>query len=292
MKRLLSTIMGVSLVFIITGCKKSRIDYGVVTFLIGDVKVEEKGNAPRALKMKDIIKKGALVRTGKDSSAAVQLGDGIVVRVLSESELTFETILEQGTTGLRLGKGTALSKIDKLGKKGSYTIKTGTVVASVRGTTFLTAHEPGKSRIAVKKGTVNIESSENKINKDIEAGKAAVVTASMKEIEISRADALTLKLVDNVELKEKPEDMPREDLEKRRDEIIEKEKKLLKEIEVVKPLPIPEIRKKYGRVDVVTLYSGRVIRGAIISRGPVTKMITPDGPVSFPSSKIRNSRTE
>jgi hypothetical protein len=292
MKRFLPGIIIVSLVVLITGCKKSPVDYGVVTFLMGDVKVEEKGSTPGELKMGDLVRNGVVIRTGKDSSAAIQLGDSIVVRILSDSQLTFKTILENGTTGLKLERGTALSKIDKLGKKGAYSIKTPTVTASVRGTSFLTAYEPGSSRVSVKNGTVNIESSQLKINQDIGAGKSAVVTTVVVERKIPKIDALLLRMVENVGTVEKPEEKPLEDLEKKRDGIIEKEKELLKEIEKLRPMTLSQIRRKYGRIDVVSLYTGRVVKGAIISRGNMVKMITPGGVVSFSSKKIRNTRVE
>jgi len=54
-------------------------------------------------------------------------------------------------------------------------------------------------------------------------------------------------------------------------------------------MSMEEIRSRYGRIDVVTLYSGRVIRGAIVSRGASVGIITPSGMVSIRANEIRQT---
>ena len=52
---------------------------------------------------------------------------------------------------------------------------------------------------------------------------------------------------------------------------------------------IDEIREAFNRVDEITLYNGRVIQGAILSRGAEYKILTPDGTISVPEEEIKSS---
>ena len=279
------------LILTIIGCTKSEADYGVVTFLVGDVTVKsEKGSA--ALKLQDIVTQGTTIKAGKNSTAAIQFGDGIVICILSECEVSLNSILEKGKTDLSLSSGTLLSKVKKLKKKESYIIKTPTMVASIRGTTFMVAHYPNETKVAVKDGLVHVEASALKTDQDVGKGKTVTVAKVMVEKEISKADALTLQMVENIPLIENPRDTSKEDMEKIHNEIKEKEKDINKQIENSGPMTLSKIRQKYGRIDVVKLFSGRVIKGAIVSRASRIRMITHGGSVSFPSDKIRNTGTE
>jgi hypothetical protein len=51
-----------------------------------------------------------------------------------------------------------------------------------------------------------------------------------------------------------------------------------------------KIKARYGRIDEVTLYNGRVIRGAIVSRDSIVKILTPAGVVMVKAKDIRTTR--
>jgi len=54
-----------------------------------------------------------------------------------------------------------------------------------------------------------------------------------------------------------------------------------------KTLSLDEIRAQYKWVDQITLYNGRVFRGAIISRGETYRVLTTEGIVMIPRSQIK-----
>jgi len=69
--------------------------------------------------------------------------------------------------------------------------------------------------------------------------------------------------------------------------IIKRNVEILKESAgICEHVTLPCLKEKYGRIDVVTLFTGRVIKGVIISRGNSFSIITPDGVISVDASKI------
>jgi hypothetical protein len=55
----------------------------------------------------------------------------------------------------------------------------------------------------------------------------------------------------------------------------------------VKTLSLDEIRAQYKWVDEITLYSGKVFRGAVMSRGETYRVLTTEGIVMIPRSQIK-----
>jgi hypothetical protein len=49
------------------------------------------------------------------------------------------------------------------------------------------------------------------------------------------------------------------------------------------------MKTKYGRIDVITLYSGRTIQGVIISRGESYRVLTTNGPISVNAKDVRRT---
>ena len=63
---------------------------------------------------------------------------------------------------------------------------------------------------------------------------------------------------------------------------------IIKELIKRKPKSIKEIKKAFKRIDSITLFNGRVIEGAIISRGKVFKVLTTDGVIKVREDQIKN----
>jgi len=55
----------------------------------------------------------------------------------------------------------------------------------------------------------------------------------------------------------------------------------------VKALSLEEIRAQYKWVDEITLYNGKVVRGAIVSRGEAYRVLTTEGIVMIPRSQVK-----
>jgi hypothetical protein len=55
----------------------------------------------------------------------------------------------------------------------------------------------------------------------------------------------------------------------------------------VKNLSLEEIRSQYKWVDRITLYNGKVVRGAIMSRGETYRVLTTEGIMMIPRNRIK-----
>jgi len=55
----------------------------------------------------------------------------------------------------------------------------------------------------------------------------------------------------------------------------------------VKTLSLDEIRARYKWVDEITLYNGKIFRGAVMSRGETYRVLTTEGIVMIPRSQIK-----
>ena len=127
----------------------------------------------------------------------------------------------------------------------------------------------------------------------METSRTIVVDDTVKEREISPVEKLELKRFDTVPVIDKIEnrgDTQDPNVKK----ALEMEKEIDQEINKLvlnRAMSLQEIRARFGRIDVVTLYSGRVIRGAIVSRKASVEIITPSGLISVRANKIRNTRS-
>jgi hypothetical protein len=54
-------------------------------------------------------------------------------------------------------------------------------------------------------------------------------------------------------------------------------------------LTLQELKDKYGRIDEVTLYNGKKIRGVILGRGEIFRIITERGMTAVSAREIRGT---
>ena len=149
-----------------------------VSFLVGNVKI----NGAEA-SIGDKIIEGDVISTEALSSCDVKLGSSIIrikeKSVMKFTKLDFTEVSEN--TVLGLDKGKLLCKPKKLMKDESFTVKTPTAVAAVRGTQFTVEADAEKTtRINVYDGKVKVmrrvPSLEKDLNKVIES--ASVIDES------------------------------------------------------------------------------------------------------------------
>ena len=264
-----------------------------VSFFTGAVTIETAGEEASPVKVMDEVKDGDVIETGDKSYVIIQTGGGLIIRFDSDTRVVFESISSLEKRELSLNRGKVVSRVSKLKKGSEYNIKTPTAVASVRGTEFLTEYEKGKTTVAVGKGKVSVVKSETSEESLVETGNTAVVEessdAAVEMREISKVEELEISKISEIPLV-KPGDT--EEAEKQLNEIENRTEEIDKEIEELMEKDswtIGKIKAKYGRIDVVTLYNGRVIRGAIISRGSSVKILTPGGVVTVQSKDIRKT---
>lgn len=278
-----------------SSCSKKE-EKAFVSFFAGTVSIEREGGASAPVKVQDQVKNGDIIETGDRSYVIIQTSDDIVIRFDANSRVAFTSISDAKFRELNLDRGKVVSSVSKLKKDCEYRVKTPTAVASVRGTEFLTEYDKGKTVVAVGKGKVSVVKTATSEEKFVDTGNTAVVEESteaavemrgiskVEELEISKIQGIPV--IDNIDradaaaIEEKFSDTEdkTEEINKEIEELLEKDSWTLE-----------KIKAKYGRIDVVTLYNGRVIRGAIIGRGAYVKILTSGGVVTVQGKDIRTT---
>ena len=209
-------------------CKPKTSDQALVTFVVGDVKLERQGETVRSLKHKEILKKDDIITTGLNSFFAFQIAEEAVISIPAESRLKLSEILEQNKNRFSLEKGIVYATVKKLKKETSYEVYTKTTTAAVRGTEFSVRYENDKSTIAVKEGSVKVQkvNEDRKVleEKDIEAGSAAVISKDATVVRpIIKEEELEFNKIEKVVIIKNIHDKSETDLLKNEKKVIENE---------------------------------------------------------------------
>ena len=294
------------------GCKGQEQKKGIVTFTVGSVKVERPGLQPADLKVMDRVAEKDLIVTGAASFAVVQFSDNCVVQV--QENTAFKILsADKNDRDLYVREGQVLTKLMRTGDN-TATVRTPTAIAAVRGTQFSVNYRQGGTQVAVSEGKVAVRAASTDEN-----GKA--VSESREETMTAAGNTAEIIAAPGAEGKEaKPVVSVRV--------ITELEKQTLKKIEAVPVIPdagkksgqelesevkkaigyypnemqdritkllakdsrtIEDIRDAFGRVDEVTLYNGRVIQGAIVTRGEQFRILAPEGMIMVPEEDIKGT---
>ena len=300
-----------------TGCGKmdspnNNINACII-FSSGDVKLFRTGTETGALPGNS-IQEGDKISTGDRSLIVIQISDRHIVRVSSNSALEFRSIAKGSDVKLYLEKGEVISKVSRLEKNENYMVKTPTVIAGVRGTEFSVSVSAKEERVAVLKGNVavNFITEEKKLKRDeaIAAGGNTVIIKKVSDdtlietITIIKREEENIKKISDIELLPDLNNIKKEDLDKKQELIKKVEVDLAKELPVQdelesaraakirklineKPKSLEQIKEVFERIDEISMYSGKVISGAIISRGEVYCVLTTDGVISISESEVR-----
>ena len=264
-------------------CAKSPAEgKAYVSFTMGNVAVT-RGTDSRQAKIKDVLADGDRIVTGDRSFAVIQLPGGALCRIEKNTSVELSSILG-GDKSIMLNKGIILSKVEKLGKGEQYRVKTPLAIAAVRGTEFMTSYDGTSAKVAVGDGKVSVSRVDTAGDNPVDEGKTVVVSDSVETRDINDAESAELEKLKPVEV------IP--DIENKSEEEIREEGKDLIVEEYVPSntkLTLEQIRQKYDRIDTITLYSGKVIKGAIISRGRKFRVETPSGLLLIESKKIKQT---
>jgi len=261
-----------------------------------------------------------MITTGDKSIAVVQIADRAIAHIGSNSKVIVKSLLDT-SVNLYLEKGEVISKVERLQKGHEYMIKTRSVVASVRGTQFLVKSDEKIGKIAVNTGSVMVQpviETEKGVVKEsvIEGGKQAIVTVEEEKVteevpvtiqKISVKDKMKMEAMINLDVIPQDVIMQPEAFEKVQETIKQNVEKM-QEIESLsedtikqqikkerierlmqqKTRTLEEIKEACERIDVVKLYSGKEIQGAIISRGESYKILTTTGVVDVAKKDVRS----
>lgn len=306
------------LVFIILlNCTKSETSAGFINacviFSSGDVKISRSGLETGVLPGNP-VKEGDRISTGECSLLVIQITDRDIVRVTSNSVLEIRSIMNGNDVKLFLERGEVISKVSRLEKNESFMVQTPTVIAGVRGTEFSVSASSAEERVAVLKGNVAVSSiaDEKKLiqNETVAAGGDTVVIKKISGVPafvtapISKEEQLNISKVSDMELLPDLNNIKREDLDKKQEIILKVEEETAKDMPVKdemkgtraakirqlikeKPKSLEQIKEVFERIDEISMYSGKVISGAIISRGDVYCVLTTDGVIKIPEDEVR-----
>jgi hypothetical protein len=324
MKRNILIILTITIgAVVLFGCKsrKPGDTSGIVTFKLGSAQIHTEGGRQVELQVKDPVLPGDTIVTGEKSTAVVQFAENCVVRVDESSTITVKAISENNRD-LFVRKGQVLAKLIRTGNNNA-TIATPTAVAGVRGTQFSVNFRDGSTKVAVTEGKVAVSAvrsdekgtpaEQPKEEKLTEAGSTAEITAQPKTAEgkeaplalnvrpISETEKTELKKIESVPVIPEAEKKTPEAIEstvkkattgedETKETSAEARQEKLKALMEKKTRSIEEIREVFNRIDEITLYNGRVIQGAVISRGERYTILTPGGTVSIPEKEIKGSR--
>lgn len=276
-------------------CGKQAEQKSFITMMVGKVEIVRAGASTEAVLRQEILENDRIV-TSEGAFAVIQLGNDKLVRVQESTSVNIRTFKDPANAEYFVEKGKVLSKVQKLSSGQSFKIKTPTMVASVRGTEFSVQYDSGRSVIAVKEGAVGMADNSNKDLGTVAAGNMALAEEKVEVKPIEKIELLDLEkisvtpIVVNIEsaTDEQVKAAVQPALEKDSEISVEIKKEKEKEEETA-PMSLGEIKAKYGRIDEVRLYSGRVIEGAILERGSTYRMITPSGPVNIPAKQVRGT---
>ena len=282
------------IVITLSSCSKKKVGATAIVIMTNGTveKISSQKNIV-PLRLKDALVKGDIIKTGPESFVVIQIGDDILARIQPDSTVEVKSLFEQENTEIFLEKGQIISVVKKFSKENNYNIKTPTALAAVRGTEYSISFYKGRSVLAVKEGKVQLSSLESKEKSKelmVETGNTVIISADMAKRPINDFESLEIDKMKNfasITGDDLQNDKVFEDLAKKAQD---DDKRITEEI-LKRGGPIPatteEMLKKFGRLNDVTLYSGKRYTGVILEHGEMKKIMTVEGIVSVPSKQIR-----
>jgi len=289
MKKTTYAVLALLLPALIFGCGSMENTASVVVLSVGDVRVKSPGKefapAPAAL----VIRKGDIIKTGLRSYVTIQVGDLGMVQIAPESTVEATALLESADGALFLSRGTVSSRIERLGKWRGYSVKTPTAIAAVRGTVFSVSYTGAASTVGVSRGSVRVIETVSGKAELVQKGKAADVDNGISLRDLGRTESLVMEKVEAVPFVVNAGNAAPEVIKEKGRSALPEIETIDRKLEQAAPSILEGIRARYGRIDEVTLYSGRVYRGAIVSRGESLTIIVPGGTVLVPARSVRQT---
>lgn len=247
------------------------------------------------IKAGDTLDRGDTIATGDRSAVIIQIGDTIMVRLQAKTELSMDTLLDSPEISLSLNSGSVLARITKLKAGNSFSVKTPTVVASVRGTAFsVTTGET--DTVAVTEGTVSVKILKSGQEIPVHEGNSLDSGEKLKERPATGQERLEINRIMRMQFSSIKEDTPPPDYSSLADQVRMIDTETDAAIQKLSANAVPrtneELKTKYGYINLITLYTGEQIRGVILSRGDMVKIAVPGGYRSIPAGSIKNTSLE
>jgi hypothetical protein len=282
--------------------KKSR---AFVVFFGGSVTIAHGEGAAEAPQVRSEVFDGDMITTGDKSFLVIQTDDGLVIQVGENSRAAVVSLAGADKRLIALETGRILSRVSRLARGEEFGIRTPTLTASVRGTEFLTMYGGGRAAVAVGTGEVVLTRGGSPGEQRVKGGETGEVAGTgdgvMMVRMINAAEKLELSRLRAVPAVEDLFKAKKFLVEDRINEVEQVNEEINRQLENLgekrgaraageeSRWTLERIREKYGQIDTVTLFSGKVIQGAIISRGAMIEIFTTDGIVKVDAQKVRST---
>jgi hypothetical protein len=315
----ISILFCITVVLVInSGCvQKPETLKGVVTFVYGYLTL----NGHYAT-VGDRISKDDILETVTNSLAVIQISQTSVITLHSETKLKFNNLMinkdKSHTIELFLDKGHIYNKLIKKGT--DYSVKSRTIISSARGTSYEVIADKDRSRISLLSGKLHIEKIEDKIKQVVTTLETELVSGQFIEtdargigqsvtLEKAEIDILSefdsIYFIDDVERKVPQLEVIPVNVEpkilgdekngntgfssKKKDDF-KPDSAAVKSLIKKEKRTIEEIKGVFGKTDEIVLFSGRIIRGAIMERGEKYSILTTDGLLNISAKEIQSVR--
>ena len=253
---------------------------GTVSILSGTADYERQ-NIVKNIRTGNKISAGDRITASKDSSLFLNLDGGAVISIMNNTQFTLLQN-DKDMVRIELKKGYLMSKVPSP-FNGVYEIITPDASVKVTGTVFSVVYADKKTSVSVLQGTVSAVHTTSGAEGTLKAGDRVEADKKMTAEKIREKEKSLLNRFSDISL---TKITPENSGEKKLSEL----NTIYKEMNHAQSsLTLEGIRKKYGKIDQVILYSGRKYTGAILSRGASFRIITVRGVVKVPAKNIKTT---
>lgn len=259
---------------------------GIITASF-DLKIKREGSERFSFSSGDYISEGDDISTG-DNPALFQFSNRAVVKVMKKTSIFITDLDPEYKINLKYGG--IITRIPAIQNGLKYTIVTPDSSVSVRGTEFGVVYEDGRTEVFVSSGKVLVKHISTGTEYEVPEGNSTIVNQEKNIVPLSEKELFIMKgfsslnYIDSISTKSPDEIRSVHDSLKASDEL------KADALTQTKKMTLEELKKKYGKLDEVMLYSGKKYTGVIVSRGGVYKILTPGGTVSVPLKEVKGSK--
>lgn len=228
------------------------------------------------------IKAGDTIITG-NASALFQFDTGVIVKVLKQSRVYVASLGLDCRFDLQ--QGGIISRVPELVRGTGYMVTTPDTVVTVKGTEFGVIYRDGKTKVFAVKGKVHVKHIPSGAEYDINGDEMSEINSSSVINPVSGHEASLVKGFAGLEWQWSAAEMNASEIEAFEKRVADSDSD-----DNPAGMTLEQMKEKYGKLDVVTLYSGRRLTGVIVSRGSIYKILTVKGVVPVNAKDVKGTK--
>lgn len=236
-------LMVILTIFIALSCsKEAKQDLLKIHSFFGDVKIESQGTNG-VPEVGQILSLNDVIITGKEAIVDVVYRDAGIIRINENTKVMIQSLIKDNADDvvLNIDTGKTFATLGKLKKGDNFALKSKTVIAAVRGTSFRMIADEKGAQVNVVTGKVMVKPVTNQtVIEDVEV-----------VVEENQTVALDTKTVETIvqKIEEKKTETAEKDQQQK---IVEEIKEKIKPVETPKET-IKEIKKEVKNIPVVAV---------------------------------------